>query len=108
MATSSTPGAPAAMTTQDFSQIIGTSAVQVFPARFFYNMTLSYMRIWNVSPTATIWCSRSGAAAAVNGAGSFPLGPGLYEMFIAPASIPLNGLSIIATAVSTPVTIEVG
>lgn len=108
MATSSTPGAPAAMTTIDFSQVIGTSAVQVFAAKQFYGITLSYMRIWNVSATATIWCSRSGAAAAVNGAGSFPLGPGLYEMFIAPASIPLNGLSIISSAVSTPVTIEVG
>jgi hypothetical protein len=107
MATSSTAGAPASMTTQDFSQVIGTSAVTVIPSRAFYGINLSYMRIWNVSPTATIWCSRSGPAA-VNGAGSFPLGPGLYEMFIAPASIPLNPLSIIATAVSTPVTIEVG
>jgi hypothetical protein len=107
MATSSTPGAPAAMTTIDFSQVIGTSAVQIWGNRAFYGSNLSYMSIWNVSPTATIWCSRSGPAA-VSGAGSFPLGPGLYQQFIAPASIPLNPLSIISTAVSTPVTIEVG
>lgn len=100
------------MTTRDFSLVVGTSAVLVTPVP---NPTgapnppggLSFLRVWNVSATATIWCSRSGTAA-VNGAGSFPLGPGLYEMFTSPQSIPLNPLSIVSTAANTPVTIEAG
>lgn len=96
------------MHTIDFSQLIGTSPVQVFTSTTLQGRILNYLRIWNVSPTATIWCCRNGGDAAVNGAGSFPLGPGLYEVFVNPQQVPDNPLSIIATAVSTPVTIEVG
>jgi hypothetical protein len=99
------------MTTRDFSLVVGTTAVSVFPTGGPVGTpagaTLSYMRIWNVSTTATIWCSRVGNAVA-GGAGSFPLGPGLYEMFTTPQAIPTNALSIVSTAAGTPVTVEVG
>lgn len=95
------------ITTRDFSLTVGQSAVQALAPGGPAGMHPSFMRIWNVSATATLWCSRAGVAA-VNGAGSFPLGPGLYEMFTYPQSIPLNALSLISTAAGTPVTIEVG
>lgn len=97
----------AAMNTRDFSLTVGTSAIQVSPAATF-GAGLSFLRVWNVSPTATVWCSRSGNPAVVNGAGSFPLLPGQYEMFVYPQAIPLNPWSLIASAANTPVTIEAG
>jgi hypothetical protein len=108
VATSILTNASPNMTTIDFSQVVGTTAVTVFGNGALYGRNLNYMRIWNVSASATLWLSRSGAPAAVNGAGSYPLGPGLYEMFTNPQAIPLNPLSIISTLASTPVTIEVG
>lgn len=95
------------MTTRDFSQLIGQSAVTVLPAGGPVGIAMTYMRIWNVSATATVWCSRAGAAV-VGAAGSFPLAPGQNETWVYPQSIPVNPLSMIATAASTPVTIEVG
>ena len=108
MATSILNNATSNMTTQDFSLTVGTSAVTVFGTGQLYGKLLSYLRIWNVSASATIWCSRNGNPAVVNGAGSYPIGPGQYELFTSPQAIPINPLSIIATAVGTPVTIEVG
>lgn len=95
------------MTTRDFSQVIGQSAVTVLPAGGPVGIAMTYMRIWNVSATATVWCSRSGPAV-INGAGSFPLAPGNSEVWTFPQSIPVNALSMIASAAATPVTIEVG
>jgi hypothetical protein len=94
-------------TTRDFSLVVGQSAVQALPPGGPSGMDMSYMRVWNVSASATVWCSRAGQAA-IGAAGSFPLGPGLYEMFTFPQTVPVNGLSLIATAAGTPVTIEVG
>jgi hypothetical protein len=91
---------------RDLSLVVGTSPVQVSPAPPGGGR-LSYLRTWNVSSTATVWCSRNGNAAAVNGAGSFPLGPGQSETWQAPQDIPQNTMSLIATATGTPVTIEV-
>lgn len=104
------------MITRDLSAIIGTSSVKVFsggalPGGLFAGNVipgvLFYMRLWNVSATATIWLSRSGAAAQ-NAAGSFPLGPGLNETWVSPQAIPLNDLWAIATAAGTPLTVEIG
>jgi len=83
------------------------TAQTVFANNILFGKKLSFMRIWNVSSTATIWLCRTGAAV-INGAGSYPLSPLTYEAFQNPAKIPLNALSIIASAASTPVTIEVG
>jgi hypothetical protein len=92
------------MVTFDYSlTATGTSALAFnalsFPPRF--------MRIWNVSATDTIWCSRSGAGV-VGGVGCFPLGPREREEFTFPQIIPANALHIISDGASTPVTIEVG
>jgi hypothetical protein len=95
------------MTTRDFSLVVGQTAITAIPAGGAPGMHLSFMRIWNVSASATVWCSRAGAAV-VGAAGSFPLGPGLYELYTFPQTIPVNALSLIATAAGTPVTIEVG
>lgn len=107
MATSILTNATSNMITTDYSLVVGTTAVTLFQNLQLFGKLLSFMRIWNVSAAATIWCSRAGVAV-VNGAGSFPLPPGQYEMFTNPQLIPLNQLSLIATALATPVTIEVG
>ena len=44
----------------------------------------------------------------MNGAGSFPISPSSYELWVAPGPVPTNALSIVATAAGTPVTIEIG
>lgn len=98
-----------AVGTVDFSQAIGTTAVWIFK-HGQVRQGLSFMRVWNVAPPGGgyIWCARNGGVAAPNAPGSFPLGPGQYELFTIPQAIPTNPLSIIATAPNTPVTIEVG
>lgn len=108
MATSILNNASSNMLTVDYSLVVGTAAVMLFQNLQLGGKLLSYMRIWNVSAAATVWCSRSGNAAVVSGAGSFPLSPGNYEMFTSPQAIPLNPLSLISTAANTPVTIEIG
>lgn len=92
------------MITLDYSMTAtGTSALAF--AQLGY--VPKYMRVWNVSAVDTTWCSRSGPAV-VGGAGSFPLGPGEYELYVSGQTIPANALQIISTGTSTPVTIEVG
>lgn len=108
MATSILTNATPNMLTIDLSLVVGTSAVQAITAANLQGRNLNYLRVWNVSATATIWLSRSGNPAVVNGAGSFPLLPGTYEVWATPSAIPVNPLSIIATAAGTPVTIEAG
>jgi hypothetical protein len=95
------------ITTRDYSLTVGTTAVTAFTPAQLPGGIVQMMRIYNVSPTATVWCSRAGVAAA-NAAGSFPIGPLNYELWVAPGPVPQNTLSIVATAPSTPVTIEVG
>ena len=101
----------------DFSLVVGTTAITVpIPPSIWQRKPL-YMRIWNVAPTngGTIWICRAGTLiangavpAVVNGAGSFPLAPGLYELFQWPQSIPINPISVISTEAGTPLTIEIG
>lgn len=98
----STSGLP--MVTQNYSITATGAAALAFSALSFVPR---YYRIFNTSAADTIWCSRSGTAA-INGAGSFPLAPGNFELYCAPQIIPTNALSIISTGASTPVTIEVG
>ena len=94
--------------TNDYSQTIGTTAVQIFAVGQLQR-GLNYYRLWNVAATGggTIWLSRAGVAG-VNAPGSYPLLPGQFEEFKPPAGIPANGLSAIATAAGTPLTVEVG
>lgn len=93
--------------TQDFSVVVGGTAVTAIAAGRLEGGLLRVMRIYNVSTTDTIWCSRSGTAA-INTKGSFPIQPGNYELWAYPQLIPANQLSIISTGTATPVTIEVG
>ena len=95
--------------TLDYSQTVGTTAVQIFTAGQI-RPGLQFMRIWNVAPSngGTVWLSRSGNPAAVGAAGSYPLGPGQYELFTLPQAIPKNALSAIADTAGTPLTVEVG
>jgi hypothetical protein len=95
------------ITTRDYSLTVGTTAVTAFTPQQLPGGIVQMMRIYNASGSATIWCSRSGTAV-VNGAGSFPIGPLSYELWVAPGPVPQNPLSIIASAPATPVTIEVG
>jgi hypothetical protein len=107
MATSILTNASPNMQTVDFSLVVGTSAVMALTAANLQGRNLNYLRVWNVSTTATIWLSRSGNAV-VGGAGSYPLSPGQFEVWANPQAIPINPLSIVSTAAGTPVTIEVG
>lgn len=93
-----------AVQTQDHSLTVGTSAVQAYSQ---LNGEVRILRVFNVSATATIWASRAGVAA-VNAPGSFPIPPMSYEVYLQPGTIPINPLSLIATAGGTPVTIEIG
>ena len=95
------------ITSLDYSLTVGTTAVTAFTPAQLPGGFLQMMRIYNVSAGATIWCSRAGTAV-VNGAGSFPIAPGTYELWVAPGPVPTNTLSIVSTSASTPVTIEVG
>lgn len=96
------------MVTTDYSQNIGTSPVWIFPPNHF-SRPLYYMRIWNVSPAGgpTIWLSRNGQPAAINGAGSFPLLPQEFEDFRAPQAVPTNALSAVCSDAGAPLTVEV-
>ena len=100
----------AAILTVDYSQTIGTSAVTVLnQSQIALNgRNPQLLRIYNVSSSTTIWVSRNGSPAAVGAAGSFPIAPLSYELWVEPGPVPLNAVSIVATAAGTPVTIEVG
>lgn len=91
--------------TLDESLTVGTTAVTAYGQlpRGQYH----YIRIYNLHASNTIWLSRTGTAAA-NAAGSYPIGPGLFELWVSPGPIPVNALSIVSTGASTPVTIEIG
>ncbi len=52
--------------------------------------SFTYMRIWNVSASATVWCTRAGVNPGANTGGSFPILAGSYEEFKAPAIPPPN------------------
>jgi hypothetical protein len=91
--------------TNDLSITVGTTAVTAYAQLQGY--TYSFLRIFNTHASNTIWASRAGTAA-VGGKGSFSIGPGLYELWVAPGPVPLNALSIISTGANTNVTIEVG
>lgn len=96
--------------TTDYSLVVGLTAVSPFPAGALKGRRLTYMRLWNVAAVGggTLWLCRNGGIAVINGAGSFPLSPGQFELFVAPQSIPVNNLSVISTLINTPLTIEVG
>lgn len=104
---SGSTGMALAIQTQDFSVVVGGSAVVAIPAGRLNGGLLRVMRIYNTSTTDTIWCSRSGTAA-ISTKGSFPILPGSFELWSYPQLIPANQLSIISTGTATPVTIEVG
>ena len=91
--------------TADFSLTVGTTAVQAYPQ--LQNPVYHFIRIFNLHASNTLWCSRSGVAT-VGAHGSFPIGPGLYELWVSPGPVPANALSVVATGAGTPVTIEVG
>ena len=95
------------ITTRDYSQVIGTAAVTVLTSAQAAGLTV-YLRILNAAPAGggTIWLSRSGSPAAVNGAGSFPLYSGQDELWVSPGPVPLNALSAVATMAGTPLTVE--
>ena len=92
---------------EDYSLLVGTTPVSVFPPTVFARAWKRYffMKIWNTSSTATIWLSRAGAAA-VGAAGSYPLAPGEYELFTMPQAIPQNNVSAIATQAGAPLNVE--
>ena len=93
--------------TKDYSLTVGTTAVQAYPQLTQGN--LHFLRIFNTHASNTIWCSRAaGVTAAANALSCFSIGPGLYELWVAPGPIPINALSIISTGASTNVTIEIG
>jgi hypothetical protein len=103
-------GVPPQIQTLDFSLVIGTSPVSVFPAGLFTSgRKFFWMRIINVSsyvtpsPSGFIWLSRSGTAA-VAAAGSFLLAPGDKEEFH--SFIPTNQLSAVASVAGTALTVE--
>lgn len=104
---SGSTGMAQAIQTQDFSLVVGGTAVTAIATGRLTGGLLRVMRIYNVSTTDTIWCSRTGKAA-INTAGSFPILPGSFELWSYPQLIPANALSIISTGIATPVTIEVG
>jgi hypothetical protein len=85
---------------------VGTTAVQAYAQLPKY--TYYYLRIFNLHSTNVLWCSRAGVPAAVGAPHSFPIGPGLYEVWAYPGPVPVNALSVVATGSDTPVTIEVG
>jgi hypothetical protein len=93
--------------TLDYSLLVGQSPDSVFPPGLLNSRRWLYMMLWNVSTTNTLWLSRAGAAA-VGQPGSFPIGPGQYQLFTTPQAIPTNPLSVISTGTSTPFTVEVG
>lgn len=104
---SGSTGMAQAIQTQDFSLVVGGTAVIAIPAGRLTSGLLRVMRIYNVSTADTIWCSRAGTAG-ISTKGSFPILPGNFELWAYPQLIPANQLSIISTGTATPVTIEVG
>jgi hypothetical protein len=91
--------------TMDYSLTVGTTAVTAYAQ--LQNYTYHFIRVFNLHASNTLWASRSGVAS-VGAHGSFPIGPGLYELWVSPGPVPLNALSVVATGAGTPVTIEVG
>ena len=108
------------MVTNDYSQTIGTTAVQVLTRQTSTTPTpglaavghgACFYRIFNAAAVGggNLWLSRVlGGVAAPNAAGSYMLAPGATEEFRSPVPVPLNGLSIVSTSAGTPVTIEIG
>ena len=107
------------MVTNDYSQTIGTTAVQVLTRQTVsppiaglagVGHGACFYRIFNAAASGggNLWLCRNGGIAAPNAPGSYMLAPGATEEFRSPTPVPLNSLSIIATAAGTPVTIEIG
>lgn len=100
------------ITVQALALTVGTAAQNVFTTANGFTGTLagralSYMGIYNLSTTATISIARGGVAVA-GAAGTVTLLPGQFQIFTRPQAIPTNQVSIISSAASTPVTVEIG
>lgn len=78
---------------------IGTSSAQVLAAA-----SRQLLAIDNESTTATIACA-FGAPAAINTAGSFTLAPGVTRVW-KDYPVPADAVNCIASAASTPATVE--
>jgi len=79
--------------------IVGTASAQVLAAG-----ARQLLAIDNESTSATIACA-FGGAAAINGAGSFTIPPGVTRTWTA-YPVPADAVNCIASAASTPATIE--
>lgn len=97
---------PSAITLTDFSQIIGTSSVQIFtPGQLRFG--IRFMQITNpATNSGYVWLSRSGPAVA-NAVGSYLLGPGSVERWDG-SFIPINPLWAVSTAANTLLTVVAG
>ena len=93
------------ITTSDFSSAVGTTAQTVLTAAQVATFRGIFLRIVNVSTTATIWLNRNGPAV-VNGPGSYPLAPGQIEIYQGGNPVPDNVVSAIATGTGGALTIE--
>jgi len=95
----------------DYSQVVGTTAVERYPDLSTLSETPSYIRIMNVSAAGgpNLWVSRKlGNAVAPHTAGAVMIPPGEYEVWTAPGFIPLNPVWAIADNTNCNTTVEVG
>lgn len=92
--------APAAGAMTVTAATVGVSSAQALAAG-----TRKYLFIQNVSATASIACRADGGTAALNTAGSFMLPPLASKVWEGSAT-PNAAITCIASAASTPATIE--
>ena len=94
---------------QDYSAVVGTSPVLLFP---ILDENIGHLRISNVSPVSngpTLWISRSlGSSVAPYTPGAIPLVPGEYEGWDTPKRIPINAVWAVADADGCLVTVDFG
>lgn len=91
--------------TTDYSTTVGTTSQTVLTAAQIATFRGVFLRIVNVSVSATIWLNRNGPAV-VNGPGSYPLAPGQIEVYQGGNPVPDNIVCAIATGTGGALTIE--
>lgn len=91
---------PASVTGGVTGPTVGTSSAQALAAGLRIALAIQ-----NVSATASVGCRADGGTAALNTAGTYMLSPGQLLSW-GPTAIPAGQVNCIASASSTPITIE--
>jgi hypothetical protein len=101
-----TPDPNVAILLTDYSASVTGTATTVIAAETLPD-DVRYLAITNNSASGTLWASHTGTAT-VGGVGSYAIGPAASKVYAAPAPVPVNALSLIASTGTIVATVQAG